>query len=111
MAAASSPSASSTTASGLPANRRSVKTSRVTKRRGIGISLNRLRLEKLAGLDQLVLRLDQQHLRGAFLGGGVEHAEDRRGSERKRFGQRTGGEMPREEQRRGGVTCPAHDHR
>src|SRR5262245_24498667 len=41
MAALSSPSGSSTTASGLPAKRRSVNTSSVTKRRRMAVSVSR----------------------------------------------------------------------
>ena len=87
MAAVSSPSASSTTASGLPAKRCAVNTSRV-KNGGAWSPSQRLRWRNMrARGDDLLLRLDQQDFARAGLGGALEHAEDRG----RRTGQRLGG--------------------
>src|SRR5213078_3099962 len=87
IAAVSSPSGSSTTASGLPAKRFSVNTSSVTKRRRIRISSNLVGRKQATWINDLLLRLDQQDLARSGLGGPAQYAEHRRGRPRHGFGR------------------------
>src|SRR5262245_18208821 len=109
MAPVSSPSESSTTASGLPANRRSVNTSSVTKLRRMTFSLDPIRNEDAARRHELVLRFDQQHLAGAGLRRAAEHAEHRGGGERHCLGVGVRVEVLREEQRGDGIAGAVGD--
>src|SRR4051794_19483946 len=71
----SRPSASSTTARGFPANGVSVKTSSVTKRRGMASNL--FGWKTIGWRYEFVLRRDGQDLTGASLLGALQQAVDR----------------------------------